>query len=175
MMIPAIHGAAIYTRDVHSDHRGYFSEIYRNGSIPAVAFVQQNVSQSDRGVLRGMHLQTTTPQAKLVTGLYGRVHDVLFDLRQNSPTFGHGVSIEIGQTEGQCIYVPAGVAHGFLVLSEIAIVQYNCSTFYDPAGDVGVRWDSPGIRTHFPTFIDPVLSARDRQLPPVAEYLKKVR
>jgi dTDP-4-dehydrorhamnose 3,5-epimerase len=171
--IPAIHGAAMMTREVHSDHRGYFSELYRNGSIPAVAFVQQNVSHSDRGVLRGMHFQTTKPQAKLITCLLGRIHDVLFDLRRESPTFGQGYAVELDHAEGQCLYAPAGVAHGFLVLSEIALVQYNCSTFHDPKGDAGVRWDSPGLRSLFPSHIDPTMSARDRQLPTVADFLKR--
>jgi len=175
--VDAIKGAFIGLRKVHSDSRGNFSELYREGWIDeaiGAKFVQQNQSFSDHGVLRGMHLQAENPQGKLVTCLYGEVLDVIVDLRPDSPTFLRSLALRLNWERGESLYSPPGCAHGFLVLSRHSIVHYNCTSFYEPAFDGGVAWDSPEIVENFGVHTRPNLSAKDRVLPTIQQYLRSL-
>lgn len=172
-----IDGAFVVIRKVRQDHRGNFSELYREGLLEetiGAKFVQANQSFSDFGVLRGLHFQRANPQGKLVTSLFGEVLDVMLDLRPGSPTFLRSYMIRLNWTNGEAIYVPPGCAHGFLVLSRYSIVHYNCTSFYDPKEDAGVRWNSPEIVDCFGRDANPILSAKDSRLPTVSQYLMEL-
>lgn len=175
--LPAIDGAFVMLRKVYQDDRGTFGELLREGMHPLPfpeKFVQQNASYSEFGVLRGMHLQRNDPQGKLVTCLLGEVLDVIIDLRPESPTFLRTASLRLNWQNGEALYSPPGCAHGFLSLSRMSVVHYNCTSFYNPEFDGGVRWDSPEIVEHFGHDLVPILSAKDRSLPTVKEYLKEL-
>jgi dTDP-4-dehydrorhamnose 3,5-epimerase len=162
----------VVQRKVHWDDRGSFCELLRVYPDEAYNPVQQNQSFSFGGVLRGMHTQKKDPQGKLVTCLYGTVLDVIFDVRPESPTFNQGLAVQLDMRQVNSIWVPPGCLHGFLTLSEFAVVHYSCSSYYDPSSDGGVRWDSPGIKELFPEGFYPQLSAKDRALPTLSEFLE---
>lgn len=170
MDIENIEGAYLVPLNVHVDERGQFFELLRDGEKQ---FVQQNVSISRAGVLRGVHFQTESPQGKLVTCLQGTILDVIIDLRQDSPTFLETFATILSDEEPHSFYVPAGCGHSFLTLSDKAIVHYNCTSYYNKAHDAGVRWDSPELK---PLYClgskQPIVSVKDRNLPTLAEYLK---
>lgn len=174
-VLDEIDGAFYVKRTIHEDNRGFFSEVLSKDLIDSrgLEFVQQNQSFSYGGVLRGMHFQTSNPQGKLVTALYGVFLDVIYDLREDSPSFGKGAAIELDWQEGGMIYVPPGCAHGVLALSRYGILNYNCTTFYDGASDGGVNWESPELRSFFPSNISPTVSPKDAKLPYVTTYLKE--
>lgn len=161
-------GILIIEPNMYRDARGYFLETYnlrkyRELGIE-VDFVQDNLSFSRRGVLRGLHYQNPCPQAKLVSVLAGEVYDVVVDLRRASPTFGRWQAIRLdGDSKRQC-YVPPGFAHGFQVLSETALFYYKCSAFYAPRCEVTVRWDDPQLGIEWP-LPDPILSPKDASAP----------
>ena len=155
---------------VYADSRGYFMETYNRRDFEAaglrMTFVQDNQSQSERGVLRGLHFQIRRPQGKLVRVLRGEVFDVGVDLRPGSPTYGqwHGVTLS-GENKKQ-FYVPEGFAHGFLVLSDFAEFAYKCTDYYDPADEAGIRWDDPSVGVEWPLDNEEIiLSAKDKTLP----------
>lgn len=155
-----------------SDGRGclckdYSREIFREAGIdfcPAETFW----TESAGGVLRGLHFQRG--QDKLVRCVSGRVYDVLADLRPGSATFGRWRAFELSGESGECLYLPDGVAHGYLAL-ERSMVAYSCGAGYDPAREGGVRWDDPGLAVEWPLEGDarPILSERDRALPGLRE------
>jgi dTDP-4-dehydrorhamnose 3,5-epimerase len=133
-------------------------------------FAQVIHSRSRHGVLRGLHYQARTPQAKLVYAITGEIYDVAVDVRTGSPTFARYAAIRLSADDPFGLFIPAGFAHGFYVLSETADVVYQCSTTYDPDGQRGVRWDDPQIGITWPRrSVPPVLSQRDRALPPLSE------
>lgn len=169
--ISEVDGARILTHPSHEDDRGFFMEIYRETWPELPRFVQQNQSFSYRGVLRGMHFQTVNPQGKLVNCAFGTILDVIFDMRPESPTFRRGVAVPLAWDMSQSLYVPPGVAHGFLVLSQHALVNYNCTQIYDPSSDTGVSWESPEIKSLFPSHVVPTISARDRRHKTVEQFL----
>jgi dTDP-4-dehydrorhamnose 3,5-epimerase len=146
------------------DARGFFMETFQaeRYAVAGIAqpFVQDNLSRSSKGVLRGLHLQYPNPQAKLVSVLRGRVLDVAVDVRVGSPTFGKHIAVELDEESGRQMYVPRGFAHGFIVLSDIADFFYKCDNFYSPADEITVRWNDPalGIDWQHP---DPKVSLRD--------------
>jgi dTDP-4-dehydrorhamnose 3,5-epimerase len=147
------------------DARGYFVETfqaqrYADAGIPG-PFVQDNLSRSSRGVLRGLHLQNPTQQGKLVSVLEGEVYDVAVDVRVGSPTFGHHVGRVLSAERSNQLWVPAGFAHGFQVMSETALFAYKCTDLYAPAHEVGVLFSDPALGIVWPV-ADPVLSDRDR-------------
>jgi dTDP-4-dehydrorhamnose 3,5-epimerase len=150
------------------DVRGSFMELYRVEPYAAAglprAFVQDNLSWSRRGVLRGLHLQNPTPQGKLVMVLRGRILNVSVDVRVGSPTFGRHVSIELDEDTPRQLWLPRGLAHGFLVLSDMAGVFYKCDAPYCPAHEIAVRWDDPTLAIDW-GIDDPILSARDATAP----------
>jgi dTDP-4-dehydrorhamnose 3,5-epimerase len=150
--------------DVYRDSRGFFLETYhagkyRDGGIPET-FVQDNLSRSVRGILRGLHSQRQHLQGKLIRVVEGEIFDVAVDVRRGSPTFAHWVSVVLsGENFRQC-YVPPGFAHGFAVTSETAVVEYKVTDFYDPADEITILWNDPALRVAWP-IQDPVLSAKD--------------
>lgn len=153
---------------IFSDNRGYFSETWRasacNELLPGIDFVQDNISKSKKGVLRGLHYQIEQPQAKLVMCLQGSVLDVAVDLRRHSPTFGQFVSAELTEQNGTQIFVPVGFAHGFLVTSETATVLYKCSDYYNPSGERGIIWNDINIGIDW-SIDEPIISEKDAILP----------
>jgi len=157
---------------VYGDSRGFFFEAFRTDRYAAhglpAAFVQDNISRSAQGVLRGLHLQNPKSQGKLVSVLRGRVLDVAVDVRLGSPTFGKHVAVELNDENRRQLWVPRGFAHGFLVLSESADLFYKCDEYYSPADEIAVRWNDPVIGIAWGVD-SPTLSARDAGAPLLAD------
>lgn len=149
---------------IFGDSRGVFWESwnqarYRDAGLPDM-FVQDNVSKSSRGVLRGLHFQQPKTQGKLVTVLEGEVFDVAVDVRVGSPTFGKTASRTLSGENKNQLYLPPGFAHGFCVLSEAALVLYKCTVAYAPEAEQGIRWNDPDLGITWP-IAQPTLSAKD--------------
>ncbi|MFZ1985364.1 MAG: dTDP-4-dehydrorhamnose 3,5-epimerase [Desulfatitalea sp.] len=154
------------------DRRGYFLETYQQqryaeAGIDAV-FVQDNISFSQRGILRGLHFQHPQAQAKLVQVLAGEIFDVAVDVRRGSPTFGRWIGATLSASEPRQLYIPKGFAHGFCVLSPTALFSYKCSDFYSPQHENGLRWNDPDLAIDWPVK-SPVLSDRDQAFPALKE------
>ena len=168
----AIPGVLILEPKVHGDQRGFFMETFRADRYAALGiagrFVQDNLSRSAYGVLRGLHLQNPGAQGKLVTVLRGRVLDVAVDVRRGSPTFGQHVAVELSEENRLQFWVPRGFAHGFLVLSETADFFYKCDDVYSPSDEIVVRWNDPAIGIAW-GINWPTLSARDAVAPLLAD------
>ena len=148
---------------VFADERGQFTETWRSDSYAQLGigpFVQDNVSVSRRGVLRGLHLQHPLAQAKLVSVLRGVVFDVAVDVRVGSPTFGQWVGEELSDDRGVQIFIPPGFAHGFVTLTDEAVFSYKCSTYYAPADERTVLWNDPAIGIDWP-IEKPIVSPKD--------------
>ncbi|HEY0516914.1 MAG TPA: dTDP-4-dehydrorhamnose 3,5-epimerase [Solirubrobacteraceae bacterium] len=161
---------------IHADERGFFAETYRSswheqlGVPPQEAFVQDNHSRSEHGVVRGMHFQIGEGVAKLVRCARGRILDVAVDLRRGSPTYGEWEGIELDEQTMRELYVPVGFAHGFCVLSEMADVLYKQTRYYDAQVERGIAWDDPQVGVRWPLPADQLtVSARDAQAPTLAE------
>jgi dTDP-4-dehydrorhamnose 3,5-epimerase len=171
-----IAGLIVVKPEVGSDERGTFSENYkvsefRKAGIKEV-FVQENRSVSRKGVLRGLHYQVAPhAQAKLVRCGRGRIFEVAVDLRKGSKTFGKNFTLELSEANGLMLYLPAGFAHGFYILTDGAEVMYKCSKEYAPAHDAGVRWNDPDLKIKWPVK-KPKLSPKDRTLPFLADRRK---
>lgn len=150
---------------VFGDARGYFLEAWNEERYAAhgiaCRFVQDNLSLSGRGVLRGLHLQHPGGQTKLVSVLHGAVFDVAVDVRRGSPDFGRWVGQELSAANHRQLYIPSGFAHGFLVLSEEAVVAYKVGAPYRPEAELSVRWDDPDIGIAWPDVGMPHLSTKD--------------
>lgn len=158
-------GVILVELDVFPDQRGFFLEVchakkYAEGGIPG-PFVQHNFSKSVRGTLRGLHYQLRNAQAKLVTVVEGKVFDVAVDIRSGSPAFGKWFGTELSVENKRQLYIPAGFAHGFCVLSETAGLFYSCTDFYSPQDERGIIWNDPTIGIAWPV-THPVLSAKDQ-------------
>ena len=168
----ALKGVMMIEPDVFEDDRGYFLETYHAKKYAAHGiagpFVQDNRSHSVRGILRGLHFQLQRPQGKLVMAIQGRIFDVAVDIRQGSPTFGKWVGMELSAENKRQLYVPAGFAHGFCVLSDTADVLYKCTDFYDPQDERGIIWNDPAIAIAWP-IAELVLSQKDRAYKRLAE------
>jgi dTDP-4-dehydrorhamnose 3,5-epimerase len=156
---------------VFGDARGFFFESYnerafRDAAGVDVKFVQDNHSRSARGVLRGLHYQLRQPQGKLVRVVRGAVFDVAVDVRRSSPTFGRWVGTELSEENHRQMWVPAGFAHGFLVLSEFADFLYKTTDYYAPEHERCIAWNDPAIGVEWPLqpagIASPVLSAKDQ-------------
>jgi dTDP-4-dehydrorhamnose 3,5-epimerase len=165
-------GVVLLEPAVHGDERGFLVETF---SAPAwrelgveAEFVQDNHSRSHAGILRGLHFQTRPGQAKLVRCSRGRIWDVAVDLRRDSPTYGRWEGHELDDELHRQLFVPAGFAHGFCVLSEIADVHYKLSSLYDPATEAGIAWDDPDLAVAWPV-ADPQVSGRDLSAPRLAQ------
>lgn len=168
----ALPGVLLVEPDVFADARGFFQETwnaarYRDAGIPE-RFVQGNQARSARGTLRGLHFQIGRLQAKLLWVSRGEILDVAVDVRRGSPHFGRWVGATLSADNHRQLFVPAGFAHGYCVVSDTADVCYLCSELYDPAGDRGVRWDDPAIGVAWPAG-DKILSAKDRAWPLLAD------
>jgi dTDP-4-dehydrorhamnose 3,5-epimerase len=165
-------GVLLIESDLHRDARGFFLETYHAAKFHEVGivapFVQDNHSRSVFGTIRGLHLQIRRPQAKLIRVMEGEIYDVAVDVRRGSPTFGKWVGTLLSDVDFTQCYIPAGFAHGFSVLSPVANVEYKCTDFYDPAGEVGIRWDDPMLAVTW-RVAAPVLSSRDRENPSLTE------
>lgn len=158
---------------VFGDSRGYFLESYRRNifeenGIPDL-FVQDNLSKSRRGVVRGLHYQIENPQAKLVMVAYGEILDVAVDVRKNSPSFGKYVAVRLSSEKKNMLYIPIGFAHGFQVLSEEAVFQYKCSDYYNPRGERGIAWNDPEIGISWEKQIKPIISEKDQKHPVLSD------
>src|ERR1700730_2586262 len=168
----AIPGVLIVEPKVFGDPRGFFVELYHEdryaGSGIAQRFVQDNLSRSGQGVLRGLHIQNPRPQGKLVTVLRGSVLDVAVDVRSGSPTFGAHGMVEVNEENRRQLFVPRGFAHGFVVLSESADFFYKCDELYSPADELVLRWNDPAIGIAW-SIATPSLSGRDAAAPLLAE------
>jgi len=167
-----IPGVLMIEPDVHRDGRGYFLETYHAEKYRAAgiadAFVQDNQSRSGRGTLRGLHLQIRRPQGKLIHVVEGEIYDVAVDVRRGSPTFGRWVGNHLSADNFMQCYIPRDFAHGFCVTSGVAIVEYKCTDFYEPAGEVGIAWNDPALAIGWPVD-QPILSARDARNPNLAD------
>ncbi|MEZ4590093.1 MAG: dTDP-4-dehydrorhamnose 3,5-epimerase [Chloroflexota bacterium] len=155
------------------DARGFFMETYQYETFAAngiaLDFVQDNHSRSAKGVLRGLHYQKEPhAQGKLLKIVVGEIFDVAVDIRRGSPTFGQWVGEVLSAENGRLLYVPPGFAHGFCVLSETADLLYKTTAYYHPASDRGIIWNDAQIGIVWP-IAQPLLSAKDAQLPPLAE------
>jgi dTDP-4-dehydrorhamnose 3,5-epimerase len=170
----ALPGVLIVEPKVFGDHRGFFLETYneqryREAGID-VHFVQDNHSRSKKGVLRGLHYQLAKPQGKLVWVKRGRVFDVAVDVRKGSPTFGQWAGTILDEENHRQLWIPAGFAHGFMVMSDEADFVYKCTELYDPTSERGVAWDDPAIGIEWPDLDVPVaLSDKDLRLPRLAD------
>src|SRR3984885_134167 len=153
---------------MYGDTRGFFVETYQLDRYAEHgirgAFVQDNLSRSGYGVLRGLHLQNPSTQGKLVSVMRGRVLDVSVDVRLGSPNYGRHVAVELSEDNRRQLWVPRGFAHGFLVLSETADFYYKCDDLYSPKDEIVVRWDDPAIG-NVSGMENPLLSARDAAAP----------
>jgi dTDP-4-dehydrorhamnose 3,5-epimerase len=165
-------GVVIVEPKIFGDARGFFVETwqsrrYGEAGMPAV-MVQDNVSLSSRGVLRGLHYQLPYPQGKLVTVLDGEIIDAAVDIRVGSPTFGRSVVVRLSSDNKRQIYVPPGFAHGFYVTSETALITYKCTEIYRPEFDRGIRWNDPKLAVAWQAE-EPRLSAKDAASPFLAD------
>ena len=161
-----IPGVVIVEPQVHRDARGFFletyhAEKYQEGGITE-AFIQDNHSHSGRGTLRGLHVQIPHSQGKLVRVIEGEIFDVAVDIRRGSPTFARHVAITLSSNNHKQLYVAPGIAHGFLVTSAYAQVEYKCTDFYHPECELTIAWDDPDLAIPWP-LKDPLLSGKDAQ------------
>jgi dTDP-4-dehydrorhamnose 3,5-epimerase len=162
----AVSGAVIIEPRVFGDQRGFFLETfqakrYRELAGIGLDFVQDNHSRSRQGVLRGLHFQKQHPQGKLVRVVRGAVFDVAVDVRPDSPTFGKWAGVELTEDNHRQFWVPPGLAHGFVVLSEVADFEYKCTDYYDPTDEGCLLWNDPDIGIAWPVS-EPLLSDKDR-------------
>jgi len=161
-------GVLIIQPDIFEDPRGFFMETYHRkkyaGEGLDLSFVQDNLSYSTIGTLRGLHYQYPNAQAKLVQAIKGEIFDVAVDIRQGSPTFGQWTGVHLSDENKRQLFVPEGFAHGFCVLSDTAFVVYKCTDFYAPESEKGIIWSDPDIGIDWPVK-EPMLSPKDSQYP----------
>jgi len=157
---------------IFDDERGRFVKVFHQDEFVRLGLVtnfkEEYYSHSRQGVIRGMHFQLPpSDHVKLVYCVQGEVQDVVLDLRQGSPSYGHAESIKLTAEQGNYLYIPKGLAHGFCTTSAVATLVYKVSTVYDPQHDSGVLWDSFGVE--WPT-LQPVISSRDTSFKPLSEF-----
>ena len=160
---------------IFADSRGFFYESfslkrYQNLLNIDSNFVQDNISRSTKGVLRGLHYQLEHPQGKLVSVSQGEVFDVAVDIRVDSPHFGQWVGEVLSASNKRQLWVPEGFAHGFIVLSDVAEFSYKCTDYYHPQSEHSILWDDPNININWPQNITPILSHKDQ----AGAYLKNI-
>jgi dTDP-4-dehydrorhamnose 3,5-epimerase len=163
-----IPGVMIITPEVHLDNRGFFYENFNikkfeSSNLPT-NFVQDNHVRSKRGVLRGLHFQLKFPQGKLIRVTQGSIFDVAVDIRSGSPTFSQYVGYELNAVNKKMFYIPEGFAHGYVVTSDIAEVQYKCTQLFAPDYEYGILWNDAQININWPVNA-PILSDKDIVLP----------
>ena len=164
-----IEGVLLIKPQVFGDQRGYFVETWQKERYEAAGinlpFVQDNHSKSTKGILRGLHFQKQHPQGKLVMVSLGEVFDVAVDIRKGSPTFGKWFGAILNQENQNQLWIPPGMAHGFVVLSDVAHFHYKCTDVYHPGAEGSIRWNDPTIGIDWPYKKEPVLSAKDQIAP----------
>ncbi|GHD90198.1 dTDP-4-dehydrorhamnose 3,5-epimerase [Pseudocitrobacter sp. RIT415] len=161
-----IHDVKIIEPKVFGDHRGFFLETFQKDRYKEMLnidldFVQDNHSRSSQGVLRGLHFQTKNPQGKLVRVVRGEVLDVAVDIRRDSPTFGQWEAVILSEENKRQFWIPPGLAHGFVVLSEIADFEYKCTDYYDPGSEGCLLWNDPSLGINW-QIENPKLSEKDK-------------
>ena len=171
-----IEGLLIIEPRVFADARGYFFESYSERDFEAqvanVHFVQDNESMSTRGVVRGLHFQRPPfTQTKLVRCVRGAVLDVAVDLREGSPTYGRHVAVELSEANHRQFFIPKGFAHGFAVLSDVAVFQYKCDEFYHPESEGGISLDDPSLGIDWRIPLDTAIRGeKDRHHPLLRDF-----
>lgn len=174
LITTSIPGVLIIEPKVFRDSRGFFMETYhqkryRESEINR-DFVQDNLSFSVKGTLRGLHFQVKRPQAKLVQVIAGEIFDAAVDIRPGSRTFGKWIGVYLSDQNNRQVFIPEGFAHGFCVLSETAHFLYKCSEFYVPEDEGGILWSDPEIGIDWPV-TDPIISEKDKKHPRLSELL----
>jgi dTDP-4-dehydrorhamnose 3,5-epimerase len=177
--VPGIAGALLLRPTPHVDERGFFcrtfdADVLCSAGLDPSAFVQQSLSRSARGVVRGLHVRRGDGEAKLVRCSYGAIFDVVVDLRPASPTYRNWGSFELRDDEQLILYVPAGCAHGFQALTNPADVSYMIDRAHDPSEDVSIAFDDTGLAIPWPLPVT-IMSARDRLAPPLSDAVKLLR
>ena len=160
-------GSMIIEPQVFGDERGFFLETFQATRYQQLVgidmpFLQDNHSRSSQGVLRGLHFQKNKPQGKLIRVVRGEVFDVSVDLRKNSPTFGQWFGVVLSEQNHRQLWLPPGLAHGFLVLSDSADFEYKCTDYYDPQDEGVLRYDDATVGIQWPTMANYQLSAKDQ-------------
>ena len=170
----------IITPKIFEDNRGCFFESFNKNKFQKltglnVSFVQDNQSKSSKGVLRGLHFQIGEfEQSKLIRVIKGRILDVCVDLRKKSSTFGNYVSVELNEKNNKQLFIPRGFAHGFLVLEDNTIINYKCDNFYNTNSERGIIFNDKDLNIDWGSSIkDVILSAKDKTLPTLLEYLNE--
>ena len=164
-----ISGIYLIKPDTFRDQRGFFMEMFNQEKYEVelpYRFVQDNMSSSQRGVVRGLHYQLKQPQGKLVFVLTGEIFDVAVDIRRGSPTFGQWVGYNLSEKNRHQLFVPPGFAHGFMVLSETAQVYYKCTDLYCHGDEYGLLWNDPELAINWPE-TEVILSSKDADLPTI--------
>ena len=160
-----LNGAYVLTPQVFGDERGYFYEVFHKEKFEGVGlnveFVQDNLSYSQKGILRGLHAQWNPHQGKLVRAVKGIVFDVIVDVKRGSPTFGQWFGVELSDKNHQMLWLPAGFAHGFTVTSDDAIVEYKCTGLYNPSCEASIAYNDPEIGIKWP-LTEVQLSGKDQ-------------
>ena len=177
--VPRIAGALLFRPAPHVDERGFFcrtfdADVIRRAGLDPAAFVQDSLSRSARGVVRGLHVRRGAGEAKLVRCTFGAIFDVIVDLRPGSPTYRNWASFELRDEEQVSLYVPAGCAHGFQALAEPADVAYRIDRRHDPAEDVSIAFDDQELAIPWPLPVT-VRSARDQRAAPLAAAIDLLR
>lgn len=169
-------GVVIIQPKVFGDSRGFFKETWNTRKFTDAGldldFVQDNVSFSQKGVLRGLHYQNPNPQGKLVQALLGEVYDVAVDIRPDSETFGQYVGEILSAENHRQLYIPPGFAHGFCVISDTALFAYKCTDIYNARAEGGIIWNDPDLAIDWP-IKNPSLSDKDKQYTPLAQIPKE--
>jgi dTDP-4-dehydrorhamnose 3,5-epimerase len=173
---PRIDGALLFRPEPHMDDRGFFCRTFdadevRAAGLDPAAFIQHSQSRSVRGVVRGLHVRRGDGEAKLVRCSFGAIFDVVVDLRPASPTYRNWESFELHDDEQVTLHVPAGCAHGFQALTEIADVSYLIDRAHDPTEDVSIAFDDPDLAIPWPLPVT-IMSSRDRLAPPLADVAR---
>ena len=164
----SIPGILVIEPTVFGDERGFFYESYNERVFAQetgihLRFVQDNHSRSVRNVLRGLHYQIQQPQGKLIRATAGEVYDVAVDIRRSSPTFGEWTALRLSADDKRMLWVPPGFAHGFLVTTEFAEIQYKATDYWAPQFERSLAWNDPALGIPWPCEVSPIVSAKDRQ------------
>ena len=167
-------GPMILKSKIYIDRRGYFKEVYRKNIVKNLDFPFDIMSFSKKNALRGLHTQTVSPQAKIITVTHGKILDVAVDLRKNSKTFGKCVQIIISDKDDFSFYIPKNFAHGFLCLSKECTVNYKCSEYRNEKSETTINWSDKDINIKWP-IKKPILSKKDANGVSLIDFKKKLR
>ena len=161
--------------EIFNDERGFFFESFNQKTFNKligreVKFVQDNQSRSKKNVIRGLHFQIEKPQIKLIKVISGSIFDVVVDIRKQSKNFGKHISVELNAEDNKQLWIPEGFAHGFLVLSEIAEVQYKVSEFWDPELERSLLWSDEDLNINWPLSSNPIISSKDQKASLIKDF-----